>query len=140
MNRLFREKCSHCLKTINIGQTIFECFRCDCIIHSNCFRSSNAEVIDSNFYCNSCKHLATIKYNPFKLNCDDDEIDLNNDIHKISLILDRCKSYTAYELDKVHAKSLKDSSSVYFLNIDGNKSNFDSLTAELECFTHTFSN
>ncbi len=101
---------------------------------------SNSEIIDFNYYCFSCKDEVVQKYNPFKhFESKNDPSDPNDDISKISVILENCQAYTANELNTTHVENLKTSSSSYFLNIDGNKSNFNSLMAELQRFNHNFS-
>ena len=46
--------------------------------------------------------------------------------------------YNAQELEASHASNFKQFGSSYFLNIDGNKSNFNSLVAELHRIGHKF--
>ena len=94
---LNKEKCSHCLKSLCLGQKYFECFKCNCIIHEKCFKISEASVINLNYFCSQCKALILKQYNPFK-----DMIsksDNNNSdplILKMSQVLEYCKPYWAY--------------------------------------------
>ena len=49
----------------------------------------------------------------------------------MSRILDNCKQYTIEEFSPTFSDKLTNSFSMMFQNIDGNKSNFDSFSAEL---------
>ena len=143
INHLLRENCNHCLKNIYIGQPSFECSSCKCITHSKCFTHSKSEIINYSYYCVLCKDEIVQQYNPFKYfesNDGDGTLhNTNDDISKISSILDNCQSYTASEFINQHNDNLKNFSSSYFLNIDGNKSNFNSLITELHRLNHNFS-
>ena len=114
-------------------------------------------------YCSSCSHKISYIYNPFRnLNhsehsIDDDKFynttelnDLYDDISKISNTLENCRSLATFtDMDDsiscalALASNASDKSSnpfsVMFLNIDGNKSNFDSLAAEVDILKHKFS-
>ena len=103
INNLLRENCSHCLKGVYIGQPSFECYECNCITHSKCFSRSNAEIINCNYFCSSCKDEIAQRYNPFKnFDSSDDLPDPNDDIARISSILENCQPYTASELLATH--------------------------------------
>ena len=72
----------------------------------------------------------------------------NETIQQISSILNQCQSYTTRELNRVidqlqppnHNQSNHNITqfSSYFINIDGNTTNFDSLLTELKRITHKF--
>ena len=132
MTPLIKEVCPVCSKNIVIGQTIVECFHCDCIMHHKCYRKSNPNSQSNEFYCTRCIHLDKVKYNPFKLLTDNDDDDNNLDEYttKISNTLNNCNSYTASDLTDILCNQVKKQSSILFQNIDGNKSNFDSLAIE----------
>ena len=136
---LNKEKCSHCLKSLCLGQKYFECFKCNCIIHEKCFKNSEASVINLNYFCSQCKALILKQYNPFK-----DMIsksDNNNSdplILKMSQVLEYCKPYSTTEFNNELSANLQKNGGSFFLNIDGNKSNFDHLISELECLKHNF--
>jgi hypothetical protein len=139
MTVLAKEVCSHCLKHINIGQSIVECYVCNRVIHTKCYKLSNFESIENDFYCANCKCSAIKKYNPFKsLNSDDDSYNIDNETQKMSNILESCNSYSVHDINESCLDNLKKYMSLFFLNIDGNKSNFDSFTAELERYKHKF--
>ena len=137
---LSKEKCSHCLKSISFGQKFFECYRCNCIIHEKCFGNSQADIINAHFYCSHCKLLTPKQYNPFKLivSDNDDDTDFDPLIVKMSQILEKCKSYSTSEFNLAHSDDLKKYGGSLFLNIDGNKTNFDHLTTELAQLKHEF--
>ena len=134
-----KQVCSFCLKNINIGQSIFECHICNCVLHTKCFKQSKSEIIENDYYCIKCKHLAVKKYNPFSVNnFDDDLTEVDENIHKISQILENCRSHSVDEFNHTYRDNFSKHTAMFFLNIDGNKSNFDSLAAELERYTHKF--
>ncbi len=70
---------------------------------------------------------------------DDDKDDVDECLHKMSHILNECKSYSSHEFNREQADSVGKYGIMLFQNIDGNKSNFDSLSVELERFAHKFS-
>ena len=49
------------------------------------------------------------------------------------------KSHTTSEINKSLEDNLVNNSSIYFLNIDGNKSNFNNLSVEIARFSKQFS-
>ena len=136
---IIKEVCGCCLNNINIGQSIFECYICNCVLHTKCFKQSQSEIIENDYYCIKCKHLAVKKYNPFNVNnFDDDSTDVDENTHKISQILENCRPYSVGDFNQTRRDNFNKHTSMFFLNIDGNKSNFDSLAAELERYTHKF--
>ena len=138
-HRLLRENCNHCLKNVNIGQPTFECYNCDGIFHARCFSKSQAQVINDKYFCSSCKGKIKVKYNPFKQFESYNTLpDPDDEMTKISKILDTCQSYSVQQLTTEHKENLNKFSSSYFLNVDGNKSNFNSLIAELHRIDHKF--
>ena len=69
----------------------------------------------------------------------EDENDIDVDTLRMSTKLDQCKSHTTSEINKSLEDNLVNNSSIYFLNIDGNKSNFDNLSVEIARFSQQFS-
>ena len=138
MNKRLKEVCDHCSKSINIGQLIFECFKCDKILHKKCFKNSKSVTINDNFYCVACSKNSEVHYNPFlDMDHDGHTDDCNDpDLTKISTILESCKSYTVNEINSIYKDIISKNSSLFFLNIDGNKSNFDTFAAELSRYKH----
>ena len=104
-----KEKCSHCLRSMNLGQKFFECFKCNCITHERCFKNSQAEIINSNFYCYHCKVLVPKRYNPFKLLISNDE-ECNDDpqLLKISQTLEQCKPFSTNEFNSELSDKLRE--------------------------------
>ena len=140
---LKKEVCCCCFKYINIGQSVTECSDCNCVIHTKCFKSSKFAIINDSCYCQNCKAIIAIRYNPY--NCviesiinDDESYDLT-DFNIKSTILENCTSYTVNDFNKIEDTNFKNNLSTFFLNIDGNQSNFDSLTVELHRYKHKFS-
>ena len=137
---LKKEVCPICAKSIKTGQIIAECCECDCVMHHKCHKKLNLSRVLDEFYCNNCLHLAVIRYKPFHLDSDNDENLENDDILvKVNQIHDNCNSYTANEFNSTFCNQMNDNSSILFQNIDGNKSNFDSLALETKRFNNKFS-
>ena len=135
---LKKELCGYCCKKINLGQPIAECVNCTNVIHTKCFVKANYQIINTQSFCDVCKHKKCCLYNPFAAFSDptDDTKFYNSDpsnsintITKISGILDNCKCFSDFsELNNYTTKIKCDKVnylSTLFLNIDGNKSNFD---------------
>ena len=142
MTPLSKEVCPICTKCINIGQFIVECCKCDCVMHHKCYDKSQLNnPCNDDFYCLNCIHFAVAKYNPFKLNFDQDEgIEEDNEtLLKVAQILDNCKSYSVKEFNRAFCNQTSDYSSIFFQNIDGNKSNFDTLAVETNRYNTNFS-
>ena len=120
MSSLTKEICRYCSKNISVDQIIIECDNCKSLTHGKCY-----EV---------CVKDHVQRYNPFKELLEDaDDPNTNYDnlesFQNINTILKSCKSYDKtsfnqlpYSSNKVSEKQLFSS---YFLNIDGNLSNFD---------------
>ena len=148
---LTKELCNCCSRPINIGQPIAECSICDIIIHGKCFSASNFFYVQNMFICVSCNDAENVlKYNPFSsLDTgestkfyDTDPSDVIDSTKQISAILDNCSLCSIQEVNKLFCSNTDrptDKFSNFFLNIDGNKTNFDSLVSELETFTEKFS-
>ncbi len=147
-NILPKEVCACCARYINIGQAIIECCICNKVIHTNCFRQSDLCIENSLYRCRTCIKSIENRYNPFKhLSVDDDANNfydedpnsLLDSIQVASNILAQCESYSTQKVTSIY-QSLKGSVfSSYFLNIDGNNTNFDSLVVELSMFQFQFS-
>ena len=148
--QLKKEVCGYCSKFVSLGQAISECASCNEIIHTKCYGKAEFVIISSRIYCKNCIDQGNHKYNPFisqfdDLECADDDNFYNVDLKQIidtiqnaSNILETCNSYSSSELNSLlHNESNK--FSTFFLNVDGNKSNFDYLTAELSSFNDKFS-
>jgi len=163
--KLIKEVCEPCSKTINIGQPILECEICCSAIHQKCYKSAGFCSVDEGWICKNCSLKIIPRYNPFKLLLNNDTDKFYNDefageermISKISHTLEKCQSYKTSDLNQAitklqspeepHPNTSKSPNqgstsfqfSVYFMNIDGNNSNFDSLLIELQRLKHKFS-
>ena len=145
INPIFnKEQCRYCSKNISIGQPIAECDNCNNVIHTKCFVKARYQIIETKCYCTVCADRRGSIYNPFAILCDasndhdkfyDSEPgDTIQGISKISHILDNCKfiedfsQLNNYFVENTKCKNI-DYFSTLFLNIDGNKSNFDDFLA-----------
>ena len=145
-----KETCTVCDKSINIGQKICVCCVCNVIVHGKCFQLGRYANIAGQVYCPNCASSCVVpelKYNPFSEIIsksdnnrfyDNEPVDYDPLVAEISSVLDRCSTYS-YQTLKDMGKNSSSNFSSYFLNIDGNQTNFDSLSAELEIYQHKFS-
>lgn len=140
MTGVTKEVCGHCQKCINTGNVVICCYSCNMIVHTKCAKQLKYTKINHAIYCPACSIGIEVKYNPFKYTYDteDDSSDIPDDIIKVMSILENCKSYNSQEftagLDSQHLD--KSNISLCFNNLDGNKSNFDTLMAQLESINH----
>ena len=156
MFNLPKEKCGSCDKFINIGQFILECEQCTSVIHAKCYKLSEYTNIDNLWLCALCSASHMQRYNPFMTlhsNVDNKdyspgkfyESEPSDDIdsfQNISNILNDCKSYTKKEINSIINEISEGEHSMfssYFLNIDGNYTNFDQFSVELSEVKHKFS-
>ena len=150
MTVLNKELCNCCSRPINIGQPIAECSLCNIIIHARCFNASSLIFIENVFVCSSCNETQSRKYNPFSAIdkgdnskfYDTEPSDVVESINQISNVLDKCSLYRISEVNKIFSTNPQlsvDNFSTLFLNIDGNKSNFDSFVSELGTYAQKFS-
>ena len=158
-SNLKKEVCELCTKNILIGHCTAVCNKCDLIFHAKCVKKSKEfRLFRDNLYCISCISAHNIiRYNPFidliqnSTNESDkfyenESIELIENIEEISKILDNCQSYDTNTF-KTMVKDIpttqnSNSNSVfstYFLNIDGNQTNFDHFVTELHNIGHNFS-
>ena len=152
---LKKEVCKYCTKFINIGQPTTECMKCDEIIHTKCWKKSEFTEIDFVYYCSKCSKSVEHRYNPFKTLAhphpslihdiddpkfyDDDPSAVPDSIKQSSKILEQCKSLSTTQINEVFNETNTTTFSSYFLNIDGNNSNFDHFAAEISRFDAKFS-
>ena len=150
--KLIKEVCEPCSKTINIGQPLLECEGCHTAIHTKCFKKAGFCPTNGLWVCKTCSINIIPRYNPFLEIIDSDDEKLYDDdglcndeqIHQISNVLELCKSYSASAFNTAVPKTANSKPrslefSSYFINIDGNKTNFDSLCAELSRIDNQFS-
>ena len=162
MGFLKKEVCEHCHKNINLGQSISECqnHHCNSIIHTRCFKKSTFGLINNKIYCQNCCSNIDVIYNPFENlkaakpsnDCIDDmhsdkfyegdPLEIIDEFTTISNLLNNCKSLkTVPDLNRcITSDGITSSNfSTLFLNIDGNKSNFDSFAVDIRRISHTLS-
>ena len=144
-----KEVCGCCSKNIQIGQPMTECNNCVAIIHTKCYKKSNFRDINSHHYCGACQPLIPTRYNPFKhsstIPLDDDSDHFYNEniyetvecLSTASQILENCREATAGTVKSYFSD--QSDFSTFFYNVDGLKSNFDCLAAELLQFESKFS-
>ena len=142
---MIKEVCEPCSKSINIGQPILECEVCHKAIHTKCYKSSGFSPVNNLWVCKVCSFKIIPRYNPFEILAKGDSDKFYDEacgeeeaMGLISDILNNCLNYKTAEMNKATC-NLQPSLSCFFLNIDGNASNFDSLLVELSRLTHKFS-
>ena len=153
-NLVNRQICEHCCKQIYTHNPVIACPTCPLIIHSKCVANGNFIIGDgsggcSKWYCKDCYETQGIKrYNPFfeciemdPMHRNDDEAANNNMecILEISTMLQNCNPYSIEELNSKVRCDTANQFSTFFLNIDGNATNFDQFVAELQLYQTTFS-
>ena len=143
MDRVIRESCEGCCKEIYTHNPVVICQFCSKMIHYKC--SIKLKFIFDNdcdsWLCPECFNDKPERYNPFrgfdKYNKHSpDQNNYDDDILKISSILEACNYYDKSEIGKVFASDHDESSksekfSVIFNNIDGNSTNFDRFSNEI---------
>ena len=154
MTSPIREKCEYCFKSIYFGNSISECDLCNAVIHTKCFQNSSFRFDVGKCYCNSCflnKYRPC--YNPYKKvinefttplhdekTYNEDPIDFIDTIQTLSDILENCTTLESmHELNKSNIISGQNKLSTMFLNIDGNKSNFDEFAVLSQQIENKFS-
>ena len=140
MTALIKEVCAVCARSIGIGQIIVQCVECDCVMHHKCYKKCDLTNDCDEFYCKNCIHLAVARYNPFKIDSDTETEDNTDELLiKICNILSNCQSHPTTSLNSLLCNQPDEHSAMLFQNIDGNKSNFDSLAIEICRFKTKFS-
>ena len=158
IKNVIREVCMHCKRQIYTHNPVIICHLCSNIIHYKCARSANYKTDEHNphnWYCTKCQDntidytTQATRYNPITTDHMKDDPSHHYDyehhewidsLQSISKILNECKSY---DINEFNAKFKSSDStldlSMYFLNIDGNASNFNSLEVELNRYEAKFS-
>ena len=151
INKLNKEVCEVCLKTINIGQATTVCCKCSKIVHTKCFKRSKFSIHNGEPHCQTCLLTTPKQYNPFKIlnkqtindsdhSYNEELTDCISTVADASRVLEQCKSYSISDIKNLFAETKENTPfSTLFYNIGGNKSNFDSFTAELKALEHKFS-
>ena len=151
--KILKEVCEPCCKSINIGQPLLECEICRTAIHAKCFKAAKFSPVDNMWMCKNCSQNITPRYNPFsKLITESDSEKFYDDegtgddtgLEHLSHLLSNCNNYTASTLDATIDQLGPNNSSgnsflsTYFVNIDGNGTNFDNLLVDLHRIKHKF--
>ena len=154
-----KEPCGHCGKSINKGQSITECKKCNIAIHTKCTKKSNFNLVNDKWYCENCSNTIVHIYNPFRnlngsntrygttVDDSDRHYDFNiedilDDLNDAKDVLENCRSLRSilefnrhFELKGITNNHF----STIFQNIDGNRTNFDNFTGHISNVEHTFS-
>ena len=150
MINLNPEKCQSCDKFVRAGHPFVVCHSCNCILHKKC-KSGIIESFRDKNYCKTCIDKSDIvRYNPFYQPphfdtnefSQDEPIDFIESIQTISNILENCHSLTMNQLSShtdVISNRYRNTFSTYFLNIDGNATNFDNFAVQTSALKHKFS-
>ena len=111
----------------------YECYCCNKIFHAKCYKPSKSELINDNLYCIDCKASIVRKYNPYKTMIDcSREDDIDPYLQKISDILEQCRSFSIKDFNTGMQPYVNNNCSMIFQNIDGNRTNFDAFSMDLE--------
>ena len=152
-NSISRQLCEHCHKPVYTHHPVIICPTCPLIVHSQCVADANFEIGEgsdgiSKWYCHNCYETHGIKRNnPFSECLESDYMHENsiepaNDIEcisEISNILNNCSPYNVEEFNTKVVSHTGGQFSTFFLNVDGNTTNFDQLVAEIQLYSHDFS-
>ena len=158
--KMIKEVCEPCAKPISIGQPIMECEGCNVAIHTKCHKISKFCTMNRLWVCQPCSLNLVPRYNPFEnmIDCDSDKFYENDsgeqdeNLLKTSDVLAKCSNYSVKDLNRAigqlnlntsqtltHERDTIIQFSSYFLNIDGNATNFNNLLIELNRISHKFS-
>ena len=139
MNHLIKEVCKHCCRNVSVGHALVQCSNCNCPVHHKCYKTTNIDD-SGDFFCDECVVHVIKRYNPFKYEVLDDDTDPNDTINKLSNILNSCNMHSTTSVNESLGKHSEDAPlSLLFENIDGNKSNFDTLCVDLYRYSPKFS-
>ena len=144
------ELCACCSKPVRTGHPFIVCHECNCIIHKKCTTNTILKFRDVTYCKLCCDRKDIVRYNPFYQHSnfnhneqfDDEPVDYIQSVNTIHNILENCHTYTTNHLNSHILPCSNDQEnylSTFFLNIDGNATNFDSLTLQLSQFEHKFS-
>ena len=141
---------------------MLECEICFTAIHTKCHKKAKFSSSNGLWACETCTSNLLPRYNPFHSlsQSNGNEEKFYDDegpgdevmAQSICRVLKSCMPYTVQDLNKIISEQEKNRSngseksshniaqfSSYFLNIDGNKSNFNSFCIELKRISHDFS-
>ena len=142
MSNNTKEVCGCCQKSIKVGNVVNTCYKCNAIAHAKCSKKMKFVKINDSILCPTCSVNVEIKYNPFKnlYDLENDISDIPDDVLKTISTLEECKAYGNQELsDTIENQDIGSSVSFCFNNLDGNKSNFDTLMAQIQSTNYPYS-
>ena len=110
-------------------------------------------MVNREFYCKNCSEKIVKRYNPFQdieaydplSNEESDTFFQQNisnftgNLKEVSRVYENCKNIDTKTLKNLMSVPEKFNMNIYFYNIDGNKSNFNTFAAELNGFKDLFS-
>ena len=155
--RIEKEPCDVCSKKISFGHRVLECVNCQSVVHLSCSKIKKFGVVRNSTFCHHCLESNDImRYNPFfdlvvsehtDKFYDDEPVEFTETVEKLSNVLEDCHGYTKAEFKAFTENALcvdksltkKSLFSTYFLNIDGNQSNFDRFAADFASLEYDFS-
>lgn len=144
-NNRSRERCHCCFSSLLTHHRVVICSHCGQIAHDKCaLKFYNFNNITDRWSCWECTSSVIPRYNPFESVVYDknlqDESDALEEINSISKLLEECSYYDRERLENTLSKFCKSSAStpIFFNNIDGLKSNFDTLSAEISTLKNKF--
>ena len=157
-NCVKKVNCGGCTKPIKTNHKNIFCNSCSALSHFLCSQSSGftffqnvaaAGPASAAWYCANCiGEYGVTRYNPFlhmehtNFHDQSDNAELF-DFQNASDCLQNCKALgTANDFNKYLQKNIKPNNqnfSVFFNNLDGNATNFDSISVELKKIGHKFS-
>ena len=95
-------------------------------------------MINDNFYCVHCKHSILKKYNPFKLMIDPELNESDPSLQKICDTLENCRPYSINDMNTLMKPYFENNCAAMFQNIDGNRTNFEAFSEELNRISQKF--
>ena len=140
-----REKCLGCTQFITTVNKNIICSNCSKLSHFNCSVSAGFEFKSTSslsqpaWFCHDCNsdtNLTQLRFNPFKdlVSSGVQPDDIFSEFLTAGIILDECLTLDniAHLNRIVKTKKCPNKFSIFFNNIDGNQTNFDSLSIDLD--------
>ena len=140
-----REKCMGCTQPITTGNKNIICSNCSKLSHFKCSVSSGFETKQTSslsqpaWFCHDCRSdssLTQLRFNPFKdlVSSGVQPDDIFSEFLKAGILLDECLTLdNIAHLNRImKTRNVPNNFSIFFNNIDGNQTNFDTLTIDLD--------
>ena len=140
-----KEGCHCCSKSILKHHAIVVCDCCQKIAHGKCAsKSYNFNHLEDLWSCWECSSTPLKRYNPFSSlqynKYDNNSTEAFSELNHVHQLLQNCLPHSIGYIDNLlRLDKHKNKLSVFYNNIDGVVSNFDSLSAELSSMKNTFS-